>query len=208
MRRLGMLALAALLCVVFAACQRGERSTTTPLGDSKGSLSFGGLTRTYLLHLPPSYSATKLLPLVLALHGGGGTGQGMERLTHLSTVANQQGFIVVYPDGYQKAKPLLWRYIVYLALDLARALLEIAPGLFRPAFGLHTLFSGHLADHFLHLAAYLLRLPTQRIFVALHARVPVPRLVSIPITHSSSSGPRQPSVAELPCLTTSTRLTR
>lgn len=103
MRKVGTLALAGLLCIVFAACQRGGRtSAAAPPGDSNGSLSFGGLTRTYLLHLPPAYSDTKPLPLVLALHGGGGDGQGMEKLTHLNTVADQQGFIVVYPDGYQK----------------------------------------------------------------------------------------------------------
>ena len=42
------------------------------------------------------------MPLLLALHGRLGDGKGMATLTHLSQVADQYGFIVVYPDGYQR----------------------------------------------------------------------------------------------------------
>lgn len=36
---------------------------------------------------------------MIVLHVGGGTGAGMRSLAGLDTVANQNGFIVVYPDG-------------------------------------------------------------------------------------------------------------
>jgi polyhydroxybutyrate depolymerase len=38
-------------------------------------------------------------PLVLVLHGGGGNGFGMSRLTHFSQVADEGGFVALYPDG-------------------------------------------------------------------------------------------------------------
>ncbi len=93
-----------MLLFAFAACQRGGQAQPTPVRhDFSGSLSSGGLTRTYRGHLPSSYDGVKALPLVLALHGNGGDGQGMQRLTHLNSIADEHGFIVVYPDGYQKS---------------------------------------------------------------------------------------------------------
>jgi polyhydroxybutyrate depolymerase len=101
MKTLRSLALAGLLLFALAACQRLGQGRLQH--DFSGSLSFGGLTRTYRGHLPSSYENTAALPLLLALHGHGGDGQGMERLTHLNTFADQHSFIVVYPDGYQKS---------------------------------------------------------------------------------------------------------
>ncbi|HLV98380.1 MAG TPA: PHB depolymerase family esterase [Ktedonobacterales bacterium] len=102
--RLRWLLLVGSLMVLLAACQRAEQAPPPPVQhDFSGSLSFGGLTRTYQGHLPTSYENAHLLPLVLALHGHGGDGQGMLNLTHLNTIADEHGFIVVYPDGYQKS---------------------------------------------------------------------------------------------------------
>lgn len=61
-----------------------------------------GQTRTYLLHIPAVASRDKPLPLVFVLHGGGGDGRGMERLTQFSKLADREGFIAVYPDGLWK----------------------------------------------------------------------------------------------------------
>jgi polyhydroxybutyrate depolymerase len=86
--------------------QRPAAAKSTQAGaganESRGTLEFGGLTRTYLVHLPLSYDARKRWPLVLALHGGGGAGPGTQRLTHLGEIADRRGFIVVYPDGIRR----------------------------------------------------------------------------------------------------------
>ena len=68
------------------------------------ALTHNGLKRTYRLYLPPSFDKTKPLPLVIALHGGGGTGKNMERLTRngFNTLADKEGFVVVYPDGIER----------------------------------------------------------------------------------------------------------
>ncbi len=39
---------------------------------------------------------------MLAFHGGGGSASDMSGLTHFNSVADQNDFIVVYPDGYQQ----------------------------------------------------------------------------------------------------------
>jgi poly(3-hydroxybutyrate) depolymerase len=44
-------------------------------GDVRGSMEFGGLNRTYLLHVLSSRDGTRSMPLVLAFHGGGGNGK-------------------------------------------------------------------------------------------------------------------------------------
>jgi polyhydroxybutyrate depolymerase len=68
-------------------------------GTQAGSLKHGGLTRTFLLHVPRSYRPGDAPPLIVALHGGTGTGLGMELISGLSAISDTAGFVVVYPDG-------------------------------------------------------------------------------------------------------------
>lgn len=68
---------------------------------SKGTVAVGGLTRTYLTYVPQGLR--KGAPLVVVMHGSGqsgaqirsATGYGFDRL------ADEHGFAVVYPDGYE-----------------------------------------------------------------------------------------------------------
>lgn len=59
----------------------------------------GYTTRTYWVHVPRGYDASRPAMLVLVFHGGGGTGISMEASTGLSALADQKGFLVVYPQG-------------------------------------------------------------------------------------------------------------
>jgi len=63
--------------------------------DPPGVLTFGGLQRTYVLHLPPGPPAG----LVLNLHGAGMNGGQQAALTDYNSVADRYGFVVAYPDG-------------------------------------------------------------------------------------------------------------
>lgn len=58
-----------------------------------------GFRRSYLLHIPQGYNQTSTFPLVVALHGGFGTAQRMERETGLSALADRERFLVLYPNG-------------------------------------------------------------------------------------------------------------
>jgi polyhydroxybutyrate depolymerase len=65
-----------------------------------------GLERTYRIHIPPQLPQNLSPALVFVLHGGSGTAEGMERsltLGGFNTLADQDFFIVVYPDGIGKA---------------------------------------------------------------------------------------------------------
>jgi polyhydroxybutyrate depolymerase len=90
--------LVVLVLVVFLACMC---TPARPQSTDENSLEFDELRRTYQLFIPASYDGSKAVPLVVALHGGYGNGQKMSDLTNFSSVAKREGFIVVYPDGYQ-----------------------------------------------------------------------------------------------------------
>jgi len=85
----------------FLSCLNRITTPDDQVGDCTSSIVWDGLDRTYLIHIPPSYDRTKPMALVIALHGGGGTGEGMVKLTlsGFNTLADKEGFIVVYPDG-------------------------------------------------------------------------------------------------------------
>ena len=73
-----------------------------PRRDADGFLQVGNLKRAYDLHVPSSYNSQKPIPLVLAFHGVGASGKTMAEMTGLSQLAEQSGFIVVYPDAIRK----------------------------------------------------------------------------------------------------------
>jgi polyhydroxybutyrate depolymerase len=58
-----------------------------------------GIERSYLIHLPSGYNAQSDWPLVIALHGGGGSPAQFARDTAFSDEADKESFIVVYPHG-------------------------------------------------------------------------------------------------------------
>ena len=68
-----------------------------------------GTTRTYQIYLPASYDGSTATPLLLVFHGGGGNGKQIEKQTGFDAVAEQNGFIAVYPDGSNRANSGLLR---------------------------------------------------------------------------------------------------
>jgi polyhydroxybutyrate depolymerase len=70
--------------------------------DVSGTLTDQGQTRTYQLHTPAADAPNHALPLIVALHGSGMQGQEMADKTALSKLADQAGFVIVYPDGLKK----------------------------------------------------------------------------------------------------------
>lgn len=83
---------------------------TTPVNESKNSLikrsiQWQGIERNYLLHLPPVEFMLRSMPVVVNIHGGGGTAKGTSRLNkdRFNELADQEGFIVVYPNAIDKS---------------------------------------------------------------------------------------------------------
>ncbi|MBE2269724.1 MAG: prolyl oligopeptidase family serine peptidase [Anaerolinea sp.] len=64
-----------------------------------------GLNRSYVLHVPPEIDAPA--PLVIMLHGRFGSGAGIETYTAFDRVADEEGFIIAYPDAFGGE----WNYV-------------------------------------------------------------------------------------------------
>ncbi len=78
-------------------------------GDHTRSIRLERRTRTYHIHIPPSYDGSRPFPVVLAFHGGLSRGQSMIHDCGLNEKADDAGFIVVYPNGTsQYGRLLTW----------------------------------------------------------------------------------------------------
>jgi polyhydroxybutyrate depolymerase len=103
-RRRNWAALLLLLVAGLLLVRRAHRMNSPPDADIRPgvydqSIEVDGLKRTYRLVIPQGYDRHGEAPLVLAFHGRLGTGRIMEEMTHLSKLADREGFIVLYPDG-------------------------------------------------------------------------------------------------------------
>ncbi len=63
------------------------------------TLQHQGKERQFMVHLPDSYEDEISVPVVLVLHGGGGTMQDMQNFTQMDNYSDENGFIAVYPQG-------------------------------------------------------------------------------------------------------------
>jgi polyhydroxybutyrate depolymerase len=63
------------------------------------TLLFDGLKRSYLVHTPTGYTGSEDMPLVVAMHGGFGSALNLQNQSQLSVKADEENFIVVYPEG-------------------------------------------------------------------------------------------------------------
>jgi polyhydroxybutyrate depolymerase len=82
-KRLGLLLLA--LC-----------SLHLPLSASHAQES---VERPYSLYVPTSYDASTPAPLLMVLHGFGSSGKAIEYMSGFDALAEENGFIVVYPNS-------------------------------------------------------------------------------------------------------------
>ena len=87
--------------VADAAADAGHLSAP---GTQTLTLTWGGLARKVVLHVPPGYDPKRPTPLVLAFHGGGGHAEHMADDANygLISASDRAGFVVAFPNGYSK----------------------------------------------------------------------------------------------------------
>jgi|GEM_PF-124880 len=78
--------------------QQPGKPVTHP-GDHEFTLRSGNLDRHYTVHVPPQYDGKKAVPVVIMLHGGGGTGKAAATETGWGGKADQENFIAVFPEA-------------------------------------------------------------------------------------------------------------
>jgi polyhydroxybutyrate depolymerase len=87
------------LAATPAARAAGPCASAPNAGALRIHLSFEGQSRFVLVHVPPGLEADHPVPLVLALHGAGGSGSKMETYSGFSGLADQHRFLVAYPNA-------------------------------------------------------------------------------------------------------------
>ncbi len=96
-----------ILCISLYSCNNSENSSEDPAetvytlgsGDYDLQIDHDGLQRRYILYVPDSYDKSKPYPLVIAIHGGGGNADGSVTYFQFNDKADQEDFIVAYPEG-------------------------------------------------------------------------------------------------------------
>ena len=108
-RFLKMLFLVSMLVLMGGAAPIVGAATVTQSGSVEKTLTFDGRDRTYRVHAPEMTAPARGFPVLIVLHGGGGNGKIIERVTGFSDLADREGFIAVYPDGTgQRSQILTW----------------------------------------------------------------------------------------------------
>jgi polyhydroxybutyrate depolymerase len=74
-------------------------SVAMKAGDTTQTVSVGGQTRSYVLHVPPAYDGQTPVPLVLDFHGIGGTGATELADSPYRAPLDTAGAIMAFPDG-------------------------------------------------------------------------------------------------------------
>jgi polyhydroxybutyrate depolymerase len=78
-----VLVLSVLIYCIDNAGQREAEAKQMGPGDYSLTLKVGELERRYLVHVPPQYDGKTPMPVVVMLHGGGGTGKAAPQPTTL-----------------------------------------------------------------------------------------------------------------------------
>ena len=93
-----------IICALFLICGlcgavAAEQPKPGAIGYSRHTLTSGGYERQYGVYAPAHYTGKSNVPLVVILHGGGGSGWGTLRDTNWQKQADAATFLVAYPDG-------------------------------------------------------------------------------------------------------------
>jgi len=89
--------------VVLLGCGSDSPAQSSPPEGGPGThtLSFehDGVTREAIVYVPQSYSSDEAAPLLLNFHGFGGTAAGHMEWADMRPLADEHGFVLVYPQG-------------------------------------------------------------------------------------------------------------
>lgn len=103
-----------LACLTFAVLwlwTLGATADDLPPQHSRVVIKTRQGDRECIVHVPPAYDPSKPIPLVIMLHGFGGTASSAAKETGWSAKADQETFIIAYPEATRpdKSRPANFR---------------------------------------------------------------------------------------------------
>ncbi len=99
---MGILTLALALTTMLAistSCEKEELTAGKLLTGQLDSFLFDTLYRSFYVHLPKGYTDLTTCPLLVAIHGFSSSATDFQTQTGWNEKADEEGFIVVYPNG-------------------------------------------------------------------------------------------------------------
>ncbi len=98
------LGLAMILVMGCSSSDSENTATAYEAGLKFFEMSWEQRDRTYQVYFPPEQFSQQNLPILFVLHGGGGDATSLQVsiLNRFNQLADANGFIVVYPEGFEK----------------------------------------------------------------------------------------------------------
>jgi polyhydroxybutyrate depolymerase len=98
---LGAVAIAMIAVATPGIASAARKDTPVPIApwDRVENVRLAGFDRHFIVHVPPTFDAKRKLPVVIMLHGSGGTGQQAMEQTGWDRKADSEDFIAAFPDG-------------------------------------------------------------------------------------------------------------
>mgnify|MGYP001158280005 FL=1 len=88
---------------IYSACEKNEGITTDTLPVQTGLfnsvVSHDGLSRQFIMYVPINYNSDIEYPLMINFHGFGGTASDFVETADMRSLAENENFIIVYPQG-------------------------------------------------------------------------------------------------------------
>jgi polyhydroxybutyrate depolymerase len=103
-----VLAVVAVLISLPAVVALVEAVSFRRSNSNNGRLVSSDREREYLVHVPRSYDPSRAAPLVISLHGAGIWPAVQRDVSGWNALADEEGFLVVYPSGMTTAGPRIW----------------------------------------------------------------------------------------------------
>lgn len=74
-----------------------------PIVSGTRTINVDGVSRTFILQVPSSYTGMEAVPLLLDFHGIFGSGEAQRSSSGYLAISEREGFLVAYPDGIDQA---------------------------------------------------------------------------------------------------------
>jgi polyhydroxybutyrate depolymerase len=93
----------------LAAARTSAGAAAFGPGSHRVEIQYGGLGRSYVVHVPPKAAGANALPVILNFHGAGSNADQQERYSGMDATADREGVVAVYPNGTGRGtRALTW----------------------------------------------------------------------------------------------------
>ncbi|MBS7787304.1 hypothetical protein KIH23_08335 [Flavobacterium sp. CYK-55] len=90
---------------ILFSCNKEENIPTSinyPSEQKSINLTVDGNVRRFVIYLPSGYNNAGKMPMIFALHGGGGSPEQMLSQIDFRTIAERDKIVLVYPEAFQE----------------------------------------------------------------------------------------------------------